>query len=322
MMRIPGSTRPALMYGVYSLTGMYGEVPVAEAQRLLAAVIDTGIEAVDTADIYGRGLGEELVSEVAGRVFIATKIGYDPSSQKPVVRWDIDYLLKAAEASRRRLRVDAIDLLQIHNPPLEALKGEEVYRALRIIKEKGIAIHTGVALGPEVDVLEHALEALEHEEVESLQFVYNMLEQEPGYTISREARKHGVAVIARVPHAGGILDETLTPSQVEDLRDHRRLRKKGWYQWAFRVYKTRIKPLLDKHPGTPGQKALKFIQQSINPDAIVIIAKDVARVKEYLDFHNIPEIPEGVIKELRRIYLEEASLSPEAPTTLIKHKET
>ncbi|MEB3862349.1 MAG: aldo/keto reductase [Desulfurococcales archaeon] len=303
-------------YGVYSLTGMYGAVPRSEAEELVLEAVEMGVEMLDTADIYGRGLGEELAGLAAGRVLIATKVGYDLSSPRPVLRMDEEYLVKAARASRRRLRVDSIDLLQIHNPPLEALKGAGVYRALRRIREEGIARHTGIALGPEVDVLPHAVEALAHDEVESLQFVYNMLEQEPGHTIARMAKEAGVATLVRVPHAGGVLDETLEPGGEEGLSDHRTLRRSGWYRWAHRVYRTRIKPLLDPLPGSPGQKALRFIQQSIDPSYIIVIATGRERLADYLAYRSIPPLPESVVSRIIEVYREEVESSPEKPRHL------
>ncbi|MCE4601819.1 MAG: aldo/keto reductase [Desulfurococcales archaeon] len=303
-------------YGIYSLTGMYGTVPREEASKLVIEAVEMGVDMLDTADIYGRGLGEELAGEVAGRVFIATKVGYDLSSHRPVPRMDEEYLVKAARASRMRLRVDSIDLLQIHNPPLDALRGSGIYRAMRRIKEEGIARHTGIALGPEVDVLPHAVEALSHDEVEALQFVYNMLEQEPGYTIAKMAREAGVATLVRVPHAGGVLDETLKPGDEEGLSDHRALRRKGWYKWAHRVYQSRIKPLLDPLPGSPGQKALRFIQQSIDPSYIIVIARSRERLRDYLGYRDIPPLPGNVVMDIMAIYREEVELSPEKPQHL------
>ena len=304
-----------LAFGVYSVTGMYGSVPVIEAHRIIVEAVRLGIDAFDTADFYGRGLGEELLRGVPAS-FIATKVGYRLDSPRPVQDFRPEYLVRAAEASRRRLGVERIDLLQLHNPPLNVLRDPSVYKALRTIVREGIAEETGVALGPETDVLPHALEALKHEEVSSLQFVYNMLEQEPGATIAEAAREAGVKTLVRVPHAGGVLDETVKPGEEKRLGDHRTLRRKGWYQWAHRVYWERIRPLLQAHPGTPGQKALRYIEDTINPDYIIVIAKTPEKLEEYAGYKQIPPIPKTVLEEIRRIYLEEAPKSPEAPKTL------
>ena len=310
----PQELRGEIAFGVYSVTGMYGEVPRREAESLIVKAYEMGVRVFDTADIYGRGLGEELLKPLSGEpVLVATKVGYRLDTPRPVGEYSEDYLVKAARASLKRLGAGRVWLLQVHNPPLEVLKGRGVYRALRRIREEGLAEHTGVALGPEVDVLEHAEEALSHDEVEALQFVYNILEQEPGATIARMARERGVATIVRVPHAGGVLDESLKPGMEAGLRDHRSLRRAGWYRWAFKVYYGRVKPLLDPHPGTPGQKALRFIEESIKPNVIVVIARSAEKLKEYMAYKDLPPLGEKAVEELRRVYLEEVPQSPEAP---------
>lgn len=305
-----------LGYGVYSVTGMYGRVGRREARRLIEEALELGIDFLDTADIYGRGLGEELLRGLGDRAFIATKVGYRLDADRPVQCFSEDCLLKAVEASRRRLGVKTIDLVQIHNPGLSVLRRSEVYRAMRRMKELGLARLTGAALGPETDVLEQGLEALSHDEVDAIQFVYNMLEQEPGYTLAREARSRGVMTIVRVPHAGGVLDESVRPGEEHGISDHRSLRRRGWYEWAFRVYYSEAKPLLNQLPGTPGQKALRFIEQSIDPDVVVVIARSVERLREYAGYTSIPPLPRRVVEELHRVYVRNAVASPEAPRSL------
>lgn len=202
-----GLPESKLAYGVYSLTGMYGSVEPGEAVEVLRFARRLGVEHFDTADVYGNGLGESLVGQAFPRgegVFVATKIGYDfYGGGRPRRRHDREYLEKALRRSLERLGVDRVDLLYIHNPPLEVLEKGEIYRFLSWAKGEGLIGLGGVALGPETDVAEEALEAMSHSEVEAVQFVYNMLEQEPGYTIALWARERGVAAVARVPHAGG-----------------------------------------------------------------------------------------------------------------------
>ncbi|WP_131159741.1 aldo/keto reductase [Aeropyrum pernix] len=305
-----------LAYGVYSLTGMYGSVEPGEALGILRFARSLGVEHFDTADVYGNGLGERLLGEAfpGGRgVFVATKVGYDfYSGGRPVRRYDREYLEKALRRSLERLGVESVDLLYIHNPPLEVLRGGEIYRFLSWARREGLIGMGGIALGPETDVAEEALEAVSHSEVEAVQFVYNMLEQEPGHTIAVWARERGVSAVARVPHAGGVLDESITPSEAEKLSDHRSLRRRGWYRWAFRVY-GRMKPLLEGLPGTPGQKAIAFILSSAPVDSVVLIARSRERLMEYVSPESTLQLPRSVVEEIRRIYIEEVGESPEAP---------
>jgi predicted oxidoreductase len=111
----------------------------AEAARLVNAALDAGITLLDTADIYGfdgeKGfgdaealLGEVLTAEPAlrGRMVLATKGGIRPPlpyDQSP------EYLAEGIDASLRRLRVETIDLWQVHRPDILA-HPQEVARAL------------------------------------------------------------------------------------------------------------------------------------------------------------------------------------------------
>lgn len=309
-------------FGVYSLTGMYGEVPRSQAVEVLREAWRLGINFFDTADVYGYGLGETLLCEALGRetleeAVIATKIGYDfYSSRPPRRRYDQGYLLQAARRSMERLCGVPPKLLLLHNPPLETLQDPETWEALARIREEGLALHTGVALGPETDVYHEALEALSHPETEALQFVYNILEQEPGASIAREAKRRNRGTIARVPHAGGVLDETVDPLAAEGtLRDHRSLRRRGWYRWAARVY-SEMKPILETLPGTPGQRALRLILDTGFIDTVVVIANSVERLRDYAAAERLPPVPSDVIDKLRRIYLRRVAESPEKPRSI------
>jgi len=304
-----------LAYGVYSVTGMYGPVPRGEAVRLLRLARSLGAHHFDTADVYGGGLGEELVAEAfpGGGVTVATKVGYDfYGGGRPARRMELDYLVRATVRSLERLGLDRVDLLYLHNPTREALGRGVAARFLRWARREAADL-VGVALGPETDVLGEALLALDTGEVDVVQFVYNMLEQEPGRTIALLARERGVRSVVRVPHAGGVLDERLKPGEEAGLGDHRRLRRRGWYRWAFRVYYERMRPLLEGLPGTPGQRALSFIFSSIPVWSVVVVARGEGELREYLAPESVAPMPRSVVEELRRIYMEEVWGSPERP---------
>lgn len=309
-----------LSYGVYSLTGMYGYVDESEAIKVLTRAWDLGINFYDTADVYGFGLGERLLKKAFGDgvrdLVIATKVGYDFYLKPMVRRYDPNYIKYAVSMSIERLGKKPIDLLQIHNPPHEVLRRESLYRTLRELIEEGLVQHVGIALGPEVNVLKEALEALAHEEVEAIQFVYNMLEQQPGRIIASMAKRFNVGVIVRVPHAGGVLDESLKPGMESMLEDHRSLRRSGWFKWAYETYGL-LKQLLKDLPGTPGQKALRFIMDTIEPHSVVLIAKDIEKLVEYLGALKLPRLNARLIEELERVHDDMVRYNPELQTSTL-----
>ena len=117
----------------------YGDAPIGERQDMIAflhAAVDRGITFFDTAEVYGPFTNEELVGEALqgfkGRVIIATKFGFKHDPEKgpsPAVGLDSrpEQIKRVAEASLKRLRVDAIDLFYQHRPdpnvPIEDVAG-------------------------------------------------------------------------------------------------------------------------------------------------------------------------------------------------------
>src|SRR6201994_2154454 len=130
----PGASHPGMFplgrdlnvhrlgYGTMRLVGegAWGEPPSREdARNVLRRAVELGITLIDTADAYGPGIAEELVAEALhpypADVVIATKGGLTrqgPAKSKPCGR--PDYLQQQLEMSLRRLRLDTIDLYQLH----------------------------------------------------------------------------------------------------------------------------------------------------------------------------------------------------------------
>jgi pyridoxine 4-dehydrogenase len=141
-----------LGYGAMRVTGagIWGDPPDPNAARaLLRRAIDLGVNFIDTADSYGPGTSERLIAEALHPyppgLVIATKGGIVRPARE---RWDRDgrpeHLRAACEASLARLRLDCIDLYQLHaidpNVPLEDSIGE-----LARLKAEGKIRHLGVS---------------------------------------------------------------------------------------------------------------------------------------------------------------------------------
>lgn len=162
----PATTQPAhtfslgndlpvhrLGFGTMRLVGegAWGEPPTGrpEAIKILKRAVDLGIDLIDTADAYGPHIAEELIAEAlhpypAGLV-IATKGGLTrtgPAKSKPLGR--PDYLTQSVELSLRRLKLDRIDLYQLHriDPTIPV---EETLGALRDLQQAGKIRHIGLS---------------------------------------------------------------------------------------------------------------------------------------------------------------------------------
>jgi pyridoxine 4-dehydrogenase len=147
-----------LGFGAMRITGdgVWGEpADRAEAIRVLRRAVELGINFIDTADSYGPGVSEEIIAEAlhpypTGLV-IATKGGFDrPGPNQWVENGKPEHLKSACEGSLRRLRLDRIDLYQLHriDPKVPA---EDQLGTLKDLQAQGKIKHIGLS---EVSVLQ------------------------------------------------------------------------------------------------------------------------------------------------------------------------
>ena len=163
-----------------------GRLPSEEhAGVVLRAVLDAGINFIDTSVVYGRS--EEFIGRfIAGRrdeYYIATKCGgaqtEDPDSRSA---WSREAMLESVELSLRRLRTDYVDVLQLRGPTVEVLEKYDCIGTLEEIRAAGKTRFIGVsAVLPHVDAL------VSLGVFDTFQVVYSALEPEHEATLSAAA---------------------------------------------------------------------------------------------------------------------------------------
>lgn len=172
------------------------------AKAVLRKAVELGVNLIDTADSYALGENEELVAEAlhpyADQVVIATKVGVlRPSPVEWVPLGHPAYLRQQTELSLRRLKVDRIDLLQLHRlDPAYPL--EDQIGALKQLVEEGKARHIGLS---EVSV-EQLRAAQQITPIASVQNMYNLAERGHEDVVDYAAAQ-GIAFIPFFPVAGG-----------------------------------------------------------------------------------------------------------------------
>lgn len=113
-------TVSALGYGAMGLSASYGPVDDAESLRTLNHALDAGITLLDTADVYGRGHNERLLSQVLkhrrDEVVLASKTGIIPDAEpgSPKAHGDPESVLRSLDESLLRLGIETIDLFYYH----------------------------------------------------------------------------------------------------------------------------------------------------------------------------------------------------------------
>ncbi|WP_435102556.1 aldo/keto reductase [Halarchaeum sp. P4] len=206
--------------GTWNVGPSWGEVTDAEATAAIEAALEEGSNFIDTAEVYGDGRAERLISDVLAdrsvddeRVFVATKAAPDADEHHSE-----QGLRESVAGSQERLGVDTLDLVQLHCPTTDAFYEPGTFRVLEDLKAEGEIAHAGVS----VEKVEEAAKAIEYDVVESVQIIFNPLRQRPAERFFERAANNDVGIIVRVPLASGLLADAF--ESVDDLAegDHRR----------------------------------------------------------------------------------------------------
>ncbi len=175
------------------------------------------------------------------------------------MRTDPAFMRLAVDRCLERLETDYIDVLQIHNAKMEHVRDPEVWATLRALQREGKIRAWGAAFGPAIGWLYESVELMEREpDVNTIQMIWNVLEQHPGSAMIEAARRHAANCCfnVRVTHASGMLEGKYTADTVFPESDHRRHRPRSWLVNGVEKVKT-----LDFLTAgmTLGQAALKWL---------------------------------------------------------------
>jgi aryl-alcohol dehydrogenase-like predicted oxidoreductase len=247
----------------------YGDAPVGTKQEMiefLHKAVDRGITFFDTAEVYGPFTNEELVGEALapfkGKVVIATKFGFKHDGDKgpsPAVGQDSrpEQITRVAEASLKRLRIEAIDLFYQHRPDPN-VPVEEVAGAVKDLIQAGKVKHFGLSESNADQIRRaHAVQP-----VTALQSEYSIWWtpiEENGVLAACE--ELGIGLVPYSPLGRGYLtgkiDETATFAS-NDIR----ARNPRFTQEAIRANRAVIdllERIATQHAATPAQIALAWL---------------------------------------------------------------
>ena len=210
----------ALGLGCMGMSEFYGAGDDAESIATIHRALDLGVTLLDTADIYGPYLNEELVGRaIAGRrdeVVLATKFGIVRDPADPSFRGvdgRPDYVRASAEASLARLGVDHIDLYYQHRPD-PATPIEDTVGAMAELVQAGKVRQLGLSeVGPDLLRRAHAVHP-----IAALQSEYSLWHREIEQEILPTARELGIGLVPYSPLGRGFLTGAI--SDVEALADN------------------------------------------------------------------------------------------------------
>ena len=298
--------------GTWQIGGKWGSgFSDKTAEKTINTAIDKGINFIDTADVYEAGLSEKAVGRVvrsrSERVFVATKCGrqINPHTAE---NYTPEALTGYVEESLKRTGFEALDLIQLHCPPTDVYYRPEIFETFQKLKDQGKILHFGVS----VEKVEEALKAIEYDNVETVQIIFNLFRQRPSELFFEQAKKKNIGIIARVPLASGLLTGKFDKNASFDKEDHRNFNRNGE---AFDKGKTFSGIDFDR-----GLKAVEELKklfpevQNLAPVALQWILKfpEVSctipgaskeeQLLSNLSIYDRPELSNEKIKEMNKIY--------------------
>ena len=260
-----------LGYGAMQLPGpgVWGEpADPGNARRVLRAAVEQGVDFIDTADSYGPVVSERLIAEALHPypegLVIATKAGLTrqgPGIWTPVGR--PAYLKQQVELSLRTLRLERIDLIQLHRIDAEVPLADQL-GAFKELQDEGKVRHIGVS---EVSVAELE-QARQIVEIVSVQNLYNLTNRQ-SQDVLDHATEHGIGFIPWFPIATG--DLAAPDSPVADIaRELDATPSQVALAW-----------LLHKSPVVlpiPGTKSVEHLTENLAAAQLRLSDEDMARL--------------------------------------------
>ena len=305
-----------ISFGAWAIGGAWGQVTDEESMKALHAAIDAGVNLIDTADVYGNGRSERLVSrlnkERKEEIVIVTKAGRklpkqvtEGYSRENLTRWIDDSL--------KNLATDTIDLLQLHCPPTDLYYHPEVFGMLDDFVKAGKLRYYGVS----VERVEEALKAIEFPNVQSVQIIFNCFRHRPADLLFTLAKERKVGILARVPLASGMLTGKLRRESQFESDDHRNFNRHGEsfdvgetfsgvdYELGLQAVEE-IRALLPPHMSMT-QFALRWILMFDAVSCAIPGGKRPDQVAENCRASDLPQLSAKTMAEIKRIYEEKIS---------------
>ena len=296
-------------FGAWQLGGQWGPVDDNESIATLIECYESGINFVDTAQMYGLGHSEKIVGKSLrewgkGGIKVATKA--QPVAWPPVTEGDpkfselypSQYLIEQVEGSLKRLGVERLDLYQLHCWAPDGLRNREWLETLSKLRDQGKIDKIGVSIRdyrPE-DGVELAGSGL----IDSIQVIYNIFEQEPEKALFPAAAEGNTAIIARVAldsgSLSGLWNKDTYSSWDEGSVLHTFYRDERFGLTLKRI--EAIKDVTSEYYEKLAEVAVRFVLDRPEISTAILGMSNSRRIQENLSYSDGVRLPRELRKKL------------------------
>jgi aryl-alcohol dehydrogenase-like predicted oxidoreductase len=309
-----------VIFGAWAIGGwMWGGNDERDSIDAIKASLDSGVNTIDTAAIYGMGFSEELVGRAIkgyprDKVVIATKCGMrwdteegtepwpqvDNFGKNVVVRKNArpESIFKECEDSLRRLGIDMIDLYQIHWPDVET-RPEESLAAMGKLMKQGKTRAIGVS-NYDAEWLRRGMTAAP---LHSLQPPYSLINRKIEKETLPFCREHNIGVIVYSPMERGLLAGAVPPEREFPPTDHRSKHKYFTVDNRKLILAAlqKIKPIADRHKASYAQTVISWTFSEPGITAALVGARNAEQAKHNAAAMNI-KLSEQERADIRRAF--------------------
>jgi aryl-alcohol dehydrogenase-like predicted oxidoreductase len=292
--------------GTWAMGSLWGPVDNRESLAALNRALDLGVNFFDTADVYG---SEPLLGQLRRQrrepFTVATKMGMQVNPD--VEGYNRKNMTAFVEESLRNVGVEAIDLMQLHCPPIEVYN-PETFGILDDLVKQGKIRYYGVS----VERIEEAEKAIEYPNVQSVQIIFNIFRQRPAEALFSKAKGRRVGIIARVPLASGMLTGKMTHATTFSDNDHRSFNREGQAfdrgeTFSGVDFETGLKAVEELRPLVPAgatmaQMALRWILTFDAVTCAIPGAKRPSQAEDNIRAADLPPLSDSTMEKIRTIY--------------------
>lgn len=296
-----GREVPALVFGTWQLGGAYrfggkpdglGGMGRSTAQDLLERAYGSGVRVFDTADIYGLGTVESMLSRLPRDAFVVTKFGNRGTPETRCKDFGRTYLVECLERSSDRLaRVP--DLVLMHNPPPDFDFAKLAALGIDRLRDDGLIKGFGVSC----TTISQASVALEHESIQAIEINFNLLDRNAEIALFPRADKLKKDVLLRAPFCSGFLTDRFVERNHGFDQDDRRstlsAKDRDWRIEAVRKLKRELQV------ASITEFALRFCLSFSK--FVVFGCRNVEQLEANLKHARLGTLSEAALQRIRKI---------------------
>jgi aryl-alcohol dehydrogenase-like predicted oxidoreductase len=295
-----------------------GDADADMSARMFRACRDAGINFFDTADQYNKGRSEEILGELMGKerddLVIATKC-FNPVSQDLNARGGSRrHVVRAVEASLKRLRTDRVEILFLHQmDPLTPI--DETLRAFEDLVREGKVLYPGLS-NHSAWLTQRALDVQERHGWSRLQIIqpmYSLVKRQAEVEILPMAADNGLSVIPYSPGGGGLLSGKFADKSAQGrIAQNKMYATRYGEPWMHEVAQ-KFAAFCKQRGFHPMSAAVAWCGAHPAVTAPIIGARSTEQLQASLDSVKVPMTPE--------LYAELAALSPTPPPATDRSEE-